>query len=53
MPAGLFDTLTPEDIGRLDDADMSALAEKIAEAYTDSVFWIDLKVIAEHLLSGK
>jgi hypothetical protein len=32
----LFDTLTPEDIGRLDDADMRALAEKMAEAYTDT-----------------
>jgi hypothetical protein len=49
----LFDTLTPEDIGRLDDADMRALAEKMAEAYTDTVFWIDLKIIAEGLLSGK
>ena len=49
----LFDTVTPEDIGRLDDAAMGRLAERMAEAYTDSVFWIDLKVIAEGLLSGK
>lgn len=49
----LLDKLTPKDISRFDDADMSLLAERMAEAYTDTVFWIDLKVIAEGLLSGK
>ena len=47
----LLDTVTPEGIGRLDDAAMGLLAEKMAEAYTDSVFWIDLKITSEDLLS--
>jgi hypothetical protein len=49
----LFDTLAPEDIGRLDDAGMRRLAEKMAEAYTDSMFWGDLRAIAEGLISEK
>lgn len=49
----LLDKFTPRDIGRFDDADMNQLAEKMAEAYTDTGFWIDLQVIAEGLLEEK
>ncbi len=32
---------------------MSYLAEKMAEAYTEAVFWIDLEIVAEGLLEKK
>lgn len=49
----LLDKFAPRDIGRFDDADMSRLAEKMADAYTNAVFWIDLEVIAEGILEEK
>src|SRR4051812_6231534 len=50
--ADLAAEFTPEQIGRFTDADMVELAEKMADAYTgNNVFWIDLQIIAEHLLS--
>jgi hypothetical protein len=37
------------DVSKVDDGTMQELAEKMGEAYTESVFWIDLPIIAEHL----
>ena len=42
-----------EDIGfntkNVDDSTMERLASKMANAYCENVFWIDLEIIAEHL----
>ena len=37
------------DTSKVDDATMTELADKMADAYLDSAFWIDLPIIAEHL----
>jgi hypothetical protein len=37
------------DISNVDDATMLALARKMAEAYIENVFWIDLPIIADSL----
>jgi hypothetical protein len=37
------------DTSKVDDATMTELAEKMADAYLDSGFWIDLPIIADHL----
>jgi len=37
------------DTSKVDDATMTELADKIADAYLDSAFWIDLPIIADHL----
>jgi hypothetical protein len=42
----LVEYLTPEQIGRFDDADMQRLAEKMTDAYLNQVFWIDLEILA-------
>jgi len=39
-----------EQIAKLDDGHMEYLASKMADAYCDQVFWIDLEIIAEHIL---
>jgi hypothetical protein len=36
----------------IDDAAMMRLADKMANAYLDSSFWIDLPIIADHLAAG-
>ncbi len=36
------------DTKNVDDGDMSQLASKMADAYCDSGFWIDLEILAEH-----
>lgn len=51
--ADVMDALPAESVGRLTDEDMVELAEKMAEAYTNSVFWIDLGIIAEAILAEK
>lgn len=33
------------------DADMERIAEKMGSAYTEILYWIDLKIIAEYVLS--
>ena len=38
------------DTNAVDDFDMRELASKMADAYCDSVFWIDLEIIAEERL---
>lgn len=37
------------DASKVDDADMRQLASKMADAYCDSGFWIDLPIIADYL----
>ena len=32
---------------------MRAIAEKMADAYCESVFWIDLPIVAEYVLQNK
>lgn len=51
--ADLQDHYTQEQIDSLDDDDMREIAEKMQEAYTENVFWIDLEIIVENILSDK
>jgi hypothetical protein len=37
------------DASNIDDATMFELAHKMANAYVESDFWIDLEIIAEHI----
>ena len=37
------------DIKNIDESTMKKLASKMADAYCDDGFWIDLEIIAEHL----
>ena len=37
------------DVSLIDRATLKQLAEKIGAAYTDSAYWIDLPIIADHL----
>lgn len=37
------------DTSNVDDGTMQELASKMADAYLDSDFWIDLPIIADHL----
>lgn len=37
------------DTKNVDDGDMSQLASKMADAYCDNGFWIDLEILAEYL----
>lgn len=47
--ADLRGILTDEEIAWLDDADMQRIASKMADAYCDNGFWIDLEIIATDL----
>jgi hypothetical protein len=48
--ADLLDSVRPEDISKFDDATMEHLASKMANAYVDNSFWIDLKILSEYEL---
>jgi len=37
------------DTSKVDDGTMEHLASKMADAYTENVFWIDLEILAENL----
>jgi hypothetical protein len=37
------------DVSNVDDCTMAELASKMADAYLDQAFWIDLPIIADHL----
>lgn len=37
------------DVSKIDDSQMERLAEKMANAYVESSFWIDLEIIADDL----
>lgn len=36
------------DTSKVDDATMMTIARKMADAYLESIFWIDLPIIAEY-----
>jgi hypothetical protein len=36
------------DTSKVDDGTMQELASKMADAYLDSDFWIDLPIVADH-----
>ena len=44
---------TKKQINSLDDADMAQIASKMADAYCDNGFWIDLPIIVEYILENK
>jgi hypothetical protein len=37
------------DTSAVDDGTMRELADKMADAYCDQAYWIDLEIIADHL----
>lgn len=51
--ADLLDMFEEKDVLKIDDHDMEYLASKMADAYCDNGFWIDLEIIAEDRLSLK
>ena len=42
-----------EQIALLDDSDMERIASKMADAYCDNCYWIDLPIITEYVLESK
>jgi hypothetical protein len=48
--ADLQEILSGSAIARLNDGDMQEIARKMANAYCENVFWIDLEIIAEFVL---
>lgn len=36
-------------VSKVEDGTMTRLASKMADAYCENVFWIDLPIIADHL----
>lgn len=49
----LEDILSAEALAKLDDDDMARIAGNMADAYTESGFWIDLKIITEQVIEDK
>ena len=41
------------EIALFDDGDMADIASKMADAYLDNVYWIDLHIIATNVLASK
>ena len=46
----LKQNFTEKEIRSLDDGDMARIAEKMGDAYCENGFWIDLSIIARHIL---
>jgi hypothetical protein len=44
---------TREEVLKLDDDDMKQIASKMADAYCDNGFWIDLPIMVEHIINSK
>lgn len=51
--ADLQENYTPEQIDSLDDSDMERIASKMADAYLDQVYWVDLEIITDDVLADK
>ncbi len=51
--ADLTENYSEDKIAKLDDGDMQRLAEKLANAYCDNSFWIDLPIITDYILEDK
>ena len=49
VDAGFSET----EVSQLDDADMTELASKMADAYCEIVFWIDLDILTRAILDEK
>ena len=45
--------VSPQQIDRLTDADMQAIAEKMADLYCDNGYWEDLEIAVEKTLVEK
>ena len=48
--ADLLENYTQEQIEKIDDGDMERIASKMADAYCDNGFWIDLPIIVDHVM---
>jgi len=51
--ADLQEYFTDKEIESLDNVDMEYLASKMADAYCDNGFWIDMEIIARDILNDK
>ena len=51
--ADLEDRFTPKQIALLKDDDMTHIAGKMADAYCNEVFWIDLEIIAGSVIEDR
>lgn len=51
--ADLLQTISKKEIATIDDGDMERIASKMADAYCDNGFWIDLPIITEHVTEIK
>ena len=45
--------ITEAEALRICDGDMEEIARKLANAYCDDGFWIDLPIVAEHVLGER
>lgn len=45
--------LPTDKVARIDDGDMAEIASKMADAYCEQDFWIDLPIIVEHVTGIK
>ena len=41
---------TQKQINKIDDGDMERIASKMADAYCDNGFWIDLPIIVDYVM---
>jgi len=51
--ADLLEYFTKEEIDKLSDDDMKDIAENVANAFFDTVFWQTLKDVTEEVLEDK
>ena len=49
--ADLQDKFSEKEIAKFDDTKMAYMARKMADAYCENVFWIDLEIITQYILS--
>ena len=45
--------ITEAEALRICDSDMEEIARKLADAYCENGFWIDLPIVAEHVLGER
>ena len=51
--ADLLDIMTEEEALKITDAQMEAIASKMANAYVENSFWIDLPIIVDYILNNE
>lgn len=49
----LLEKFTKEEIDSLDESDMKRVANKMADAYTENIYWFDLEIITRFILDNK